>query len=244
MRISNFNQALKSSFLLSLLFLTTLAMSQKSVSASDILNDIKNGKNISYENATITGTLDLTYMDDKIADLPKRNKWYKKGGDNTVKENIDVKLSFKNCTFKDGVYAYIHEEDSGYTFIANFENDVIFKDCTFNGAALFKYSSFERQANFNGSVFKDQTTFKYAKFENKVNFANTVFDENAIFKYTKFKEGVAFNNAKFNENLDLKYTKVDGDFEIDKLFVNGEINSKYTNINGNSFSKQLLKNNN
>ena len=216
-------------------------IAQKTVSANSILSDIKNGKTVSYQNVTITGTLDMTFMDEKLPELPRKHKWYKNGGSNSVEEQIEGKVLFVNCVFEDNVFAYIHDEDSKYTFIANFEDDVKFVDCTFKGNALFKYSDFERNADFSGSKFKENTTFKYAKFDEKVSFANTTFDEDAVFKYSEFRRGVSFNNADFRGNLNLKYTKVRGDFDIKGMDVAYDINSKYTKINGNSFNKYLLK---
>lgn len=225
-----------------IVFLTSNLIAQQSIKASDIVNDIKKGKTITYENVTITGKLDLTYMDDKLSNLPKR-KWWKNGGNNTVEEKVESKILFVNCVFEDDVLAYIHHEDSGYTFIADFENDVRFKNCQFNENAMFKYSDFEQNADFSGSKFKEETTFKYAKFEKRVSFENTFFEETATFKYAKFKEGVSFKNANFRDDLNFKYTKVKGDFNIDGMKVAHEIDSKYTDINGKGFSKYLLENN-
>ena len=226
------------------LLLTTTLSAQKTVNASDILNDIKQGKNVSYENVTIKGSLDMTYMDDKLPELPKRNKWFNNSGSNTVKETIEGSVSFVNCVFEDNVFAYIHDEDSKYTFVANFENDVKFENCIFKENALFKYSEFEGNTSFKGSEFKESSTFKYAKFDTKANFASTTFYEDATFKYTKFKNGVSFNNARFEENLNIKYTKVNGDFNITGMKVSYDIDSKYTNINGKGFSKYLLESRN
>jgi hypothetical protein len=222
------------------LFIVTSLVAQKTVNAKDILDDIKNGKNVSYQNVTITGTFDMTFMDGQLSELPKKHKWYNNGGSNSIQYQVEGKVSFENCVFEDNVFAYIHDEDSKYTFVANFEDDVQFKNCTFKGNALFKYSDFERSADFNGSKFKENTTFKYAKFNEAANFAGTVFEEDAIFKYSEFRRGVSFNNAKFEENLNLKYTKVNGDFDIKGMDVAYDIDSKYTKINGKGFSKHLL----
>jgi hypothetical protein len=238
------NQSIKKQAVLLCTFFTFIftsnALAQQTVKASDIMRDIKIGKTVSYDNVTITGTLDMTFMNEKLPDLPKKRSWWKNGGSNSVEEQIEGSVSFTNCTFEDNVYAYYHDEDSGYTFIANFENDVNFVNCTFKGEALFKYSNFERNADFNGSKFSKVTTFKYAKFNQNVNFANTTFDEDAIFKYSQFRDGVSFNNAKFNDGLDIKYTKVSGDFDIQNMTVANDIDSKYTKINGTGFSKYLL----
>ena len=226
--------------LILLLAFTSSIVAQRTVSANSILSDIKNGKDISYENVTITGVLDMTYMDEKLPELPRKHKWYKNGGSNSVEEQIEGKVEFVNCVFDDNVFAYIHDEDSKYTFIANFEDNVKFVNCTFKGNALFKYSDFERGADFSGSEFKENTTFKYAKFDEMSSFADTEFDEDAVFKYSEFRRGVSFNNTKFRGNLNIKYTKVRGDFDIKGMDVAYDINSKYTKINGDSFNKYLL----
>ena len=58
--------------------------------------------------------------------------------ENYIKQQI--KISFKNCTFKDDVLAYIPDsDDSGYTFTASFEDEAIFINCTFERKAMFKY---------------------------------------------------------------------------------------------------------
>ena len=244
MKILSFNNSIRIFSFLFIAFLSSSLIAQQKVKASDILNDIKKGKNISYENATITGTLDMTYMDDKLPELPNRHKWFNNSGSNTIEETIESSLSFKNCVFEGDVFAYIHDEDSKYTFIANFENNVRFKNCQFKRDAMFKYSEFERNADFSDSKFEEKTTFKYGKFENRVSFANTVFQESATFKYAKFKEGVSFSNARFEDNLNFKYTKVNGDFNITGMKVSHDIDSKYTSINGNGFSKYRSDKNN
>lgn len=242
------NQSIKTRTVLYLILfafiLSPSVFAQQTVQASDIMNDIKMGKTVSYNNVTIKGTLDMTFMNEKLPDLPKKRKWWQNGGSNSVKKQIESSISFINCTFEDNVYAYYHDEDSEYTFVANFENDVIFSNCTFKGEALFKYSDFERDANFKDSKFTSRTTFKYAKFYNNVSFANSIFDEDAIFKYTQFRDGVSFNNVKFRDNLDIKYTKVSGEFDITNMSVTDNIDSKYTKINGKGFNKYLLDNKN
>jgi len=240
------------------LFITVSITAQKKINASKIMNDIRNGKDIVYNNATIVGVLDFTFMDDQSDKLPRKKKrWWKQGGDNKIKKQITNKISFVNCTFEDNVLAYIHQEDSQYTFVANFEDDVLFKDCTFKEMALFKYSDFEENADFTGTKFKgestfknadfqsnvsftntfygESSTFKYAKFRNNVSFANAIFKETATFKYTEFNNGVSFNKTRFEEDLDLKYTQVSGEFNIAGMHVEYEVDSKYTSINGEKF---------
>lgn len=223
-------------FTLALTLISTSAFSQVTVSASKIMKDIKNGQDVSYRDVTITGDLDFTYKDAKEDDLGSHKWWY---GTNTVNEDIEVSILFVNCKFEDDVLAYIHVERSGYTFTADFEKEVTFKNCTFNGDAMFKYSEFDDDVDFSGSKFNRKNTFKYAEFDARANFSNTYFDDDAIFKYAEFDDGVSFNSAEFMESLDIKYLEVRGDFDIDQMEVRDEIDAKYTEINGKSFAKYL-----
>lgn len=248
----------KSVFFTAVIFCLSLTMNaQKRVSANEIMAAVKSGKSVTYSNATIVGELDFTFMDEALDKLPKRKRWWN-SKTNKVEKQIESSISFVNCTFKDDVLAYIPDDDSGYTFTANFENKAIFKNCTFERKAMFKYSEFERDASFEGSSFNRESTFKYAEFNKSISFKNTsfeesatfkyakfyrnvsfekaVFQETATFKYAKFKDGVSFNNTRFEEDLNLKYTKVTGDFDIKGMKVSHGIDSKYTRINGNSFS--------
>ncbi|WP_420385129.1 pentapeptide repeat-containing protein [Roseivirga sp.] len=237
-------QQLLKTTLLTLLFclFATSAKAQTTVNASDIMAAIKKGEDINYTNVTVVGKLDLTFMEEKLPDLPVRRKWWRDGGDNTVNELVESKISFVNCTFEDDVIAYYHDNRSEYTFTADFERDVRFEKCQFKRDAMFKYSNFEGEAIFAGSTFDDETTFKYAEFEYKADFSNTLFDEDAIFKYTKFRDGASFKAAKFERSLDMKYTKVRGDFDLKDMEVRWDIITKYAEVNGRSFSRYLLDN--
>lgn len=255
--------------LLPLLLISTVLFAQKTVEATAILKAIKSGESITYKNAKIVGVLDFTYMDEALEKLPKKKKtswWGKNYSDNSIKKVIDVKIAFENCTFEDDVLAYIPDEDSGYTFTADFEEMVIFKNCKFERKAMFKYSRFERNSDFSGSIFDDDTTFKYAefdrdidfsstkfaeeatfkssKFRNFVSFANAIFEDTAIFKYTRFNDGVSFKNTEFQEDLNIKYMNVSGEFVITNMKVGYDVDAKYTKINGKSFNKYLLSNRN
>ncbi len=216
---------------------------QTKVDASQIMKDMKDGKSVSYENATIVGDLDFTYMDEKLPDLPKRSKWWNSGS-NEVDESIDVQISFRNCTFEDDVLAYIHDDPSNYTFTADFDKKVTFENCVFERNAMFKYSDFDDQVNFSGSKFQKESTFKYAEFDERADFSNTRFDDDATFKYAEFDEGGSFKNAVFEESLNIKYLKARGDFDIAGLDVRDDIDAKYTKINGQSFTNYLLRSRN
>ncbi len=230
--------------LIALLILTisTSAISQNSIPASEIIKKIERGESVSYNNAIITGDLDLTFYFEKkneIEHSKKRSLW--NDWDNTVEEIIDSRITFTNCTFKDGVFAYIHDEHTKYTFIASFDEAVVFKNCVFEEESEFKYSKFRRQVDFSGTVFNQEALFKYAKFQEYVDFGGTVFQDDANFKYTKFQDGLNLSNSVFKDDLNLKYAKIDGEFNTDNMDIQDDIDVKYTKVNGENFSKFLLK---
>lgn len=210
------------------------AQDQK-VNASEIMEAIKSGNDISYENVTVTGTLDFTFMDGKSEDMPSR-RWWDWNSTNSIKEDIMVKVRFVNCVFEDDVLAYFHDDRTENTFIANFEREVTFRNCNFNRDALFKYSEFEEAVDFSGSVFARESNFKYAEFEEAANFARCDFDEEGNFKYAEFDQGLDFSNTLFQEDLNLKYSDIRGEFLLEKVDVRGDVDTKYTEVNGRSFS--------
>lgn len=234
------NWARSLSVLLILFAVSFTAMAQQTVKAEDIMDAIKKGEDIAYKDVTVTGILDFTYMDEKLPDLPVRRRWWRNGGSNVVNELIESKITFENVTFEDDVIAYFHHDRSEYTFTADFEKSVQFKNCDFKRNAMFKYSVFERDANFSGTQFNDDNTFKYAEFEDSADFSNTYFDDDATFKYAKFRRGASFNAAKFDRSLDMKYTKIRGDIDLKDLDVRWDLNAKYAEVNGRDFTRYLL----
>ena len=72
-----------------LFLISTMGFAQKNIEASDIMKDIKAGNIISYQNVTIVGVLDLTFMDEAIEKLPKKKKtswWNYSDSNNTIKK--------------------------------------------------------------------------------------------------------------------------------------------------------------
>jgi len=235
----------------------------QTVDADEIIRKARNGDDIKYENVTIRGVVDLTpYMDEKD-DLP-RKQWFG-NWDNKIETTIRGKISFNNCEFTDDFLAYYHDDRSEYTFVAHFDQDVVFKNCTFQRDAAFKYSEFDDKADFSGTTFeddanfkyaefndnssfadntfKDDANFKYAEFEQSVDFSDSNFEEEANFKYAEMKDGVKFTNAVFDGLWNLKYAEMDDEVDLKGVKVNRDLDTKYTKINGRSFDKYLLSDN-
>lgn len=239
-----------------------LTIAQAKVDAAEIVERMVSGKDVSYKNVIIVGVLDMTNAVEQLKELPPR-KGYR---DNKVEISLKGDISFVNCIFEDHVYAYFSDKGIGhtkgnseYTFITNFDGEVIFKDCSFQKRAWFKYSAFDEDSDFSGTQFKGSSTFKYAVFPEKTSFFNASFEEDntfkyavfseyvsfenaqfyedAIFKYTKFKDGVSMNNTNFQDDLDFKYTKISGEFDNANMVVDGQMNTKYFKVNGKGVEK-------
>ncbi|PTB96955.1 hypothetical protein C9994_05100 [Marivirga lumbricoides] len=249
--------------LAALLFVTvTVSVNAQSIDAKEIIKKAKAGKDITYQNATIKGVLDFTPYEEKKDDLPGRS-WFSTSS-NTIKNEISGKITFINCTFEDDVLAYLHDDDTEYTFVSNFEEDVIFKNCAFKEGVAFKYSTFSGIVDFSGSEIKEEANFKYAEFEKEADFAKLNFKELANFKYAEFEEmvtfsgstfnseanfkyteidnGVNFSNTIFEDFLNLKYTKLNGAVNLKNFQINGDMDTKYTEVNGKSFTSYLVNN--
>lgn len=167
----------------------TLTVAQSPVNATDIIDQINRGETVQYNNVEIEGVLDLTNLDNRRK-TESSGGWFGIGNSNdTYESHVEVSLSFTNCTFRDDVLAYYHDEGEEDTFIAHFDENVRFTGCTFEQASEFKYTEFSEEADFEKAIFQEDANFKYSKFEAPLN----------------------LNNVSFNGSEDFKYTEVDGE---------------------------------
>ena len=180
--------------ILALMLISVSAFAQSRVNAKDILKSIDEGKAVSYRGVEIIGDLDLTSIQDKVADKNNRRSrnstdiyWY----------HVRSPLIFADCTFKGDVIAYYHDDWKNETHNAVFHADVSFQGCKVEGLSAFKYSKFHEGANFARTTYRKEALFKYTEFSSEVSFAESVFSNDANFKYTKFPGKVDFGNVKW-----------------------------------------------
>ena len=115
----------------------------KSYRSRKNISSINRGESVKITNAKIKGNLAFIDVEDKKG---TNNGIF--GDSDTYECHVNVALHFKNCTFKDDVTGYLHEEGIDELCNAMFHEDVVFENCTFNGAALFKYSEFDKKSVF------------------------------------------------------------------------------------------------
>ncbi|GHN03001.1 hypothetical protein WSM22_44900 [Cytophagales bacterium WSM2-2] len=212
------------------------ATAQTKVNASDIIKQINEGRDVSYSNAVIEGNLDLTNLTNRVEKRHSGSHTNAMRHDNQFfVSTVTVALTFTNCTFSGDVIAFYSTCCGDQTYAANFEKDVIFKNCTFNQASEFKYSEFAQAASFSGSMFNDVANFKYAEFANGPAFDNVNFDSGADFKYTEFPKETSFEKATFNDMADFKYSKFTSPLNMTGTTFQGHGEFKYTRLDGGSF---------
>lgn len=224
--------------LLASLLLTCIALSpslaQNTVDAKDILAKINRKESVTYQNATITGDLDLTNLANRRE--VKEGSW--RGESREYLSTVEAPVSFKNCTFKGKFLAYRTDASddgkllsrSNTVYNADFNEAVTIENCTFDDDATFKYSHFRQRAIFTGNTFRETGLFKYAQFANAADFSGSTFKGYADFKYTKFNESSAFQKAEFGRYADFKYTKFDESVDFSQARFNGPADFKYTHL--------------
>lgn len=218
----------------------TATYAQHTIKAQDIIDEINEGKAVSYKDVTIEGYLDLTDLHNR-SHTESSFDFFSKGND-IYESTVEGSLTFVNCTFTDDVIAYYNVERDNDTFIAHFEGDVVFQNCTFKRKSEFKYSEFEEGADFSGSVFNREANFKYAEFSSAPHFGNVNFRDDANFKYAEFPQGASFESANFMQLANFKYTKFRTPLNLKNVQFRGEEDFKYTKVDGRSFTSYLLEN--
>jgi len=229
---------MKSSLTLILAIFISSAFAQTAIKASEIIRQIDDGQPVMYKNVEIEGVIDLTNLKNRREANVSFEPF--SFGNDVYESSVEVSIVFVNCTFQDDVIAYYNDDRSDDTFIAHFEEDVTFQNCTFKRASEFKYSEFEEKADFGGTTFNREANFKYAEFSDTPVFANVNFRDDANFKYTEFPQGVNFESAVFEQLANFKYTKFRTPLNLKNVAFNGEEDFKYTKVDGHSFTSYLL----
>jgi uncharacterized protein YjbI with pentapeptide repeats len=206
------------------LLAVSFAYAEQTVSASHIIDQINNNKDVSVKNAVISGTLDFTTLD---------NVHYSGGfpfGNKNYKGEVTVSLNFENCTFED-VIAFIYDDRERTSYIVDFRTTVRFINCRFNGSSEFKHSDFGGDVDFSGSRFSMEANFKHANFYRLVNFKDAKFQREANFKHADFDVAADFTYATFSEEGNFKHTKFSGPAAFSTAYFHRTANFKHTHFN-------------
>ncbi|MBC3539884.1 pentapeptide repeat-containing protein [Rufibacter sediminis] len=230
-------------YLLLFVLLPAFSWAQTSVPAAEIVAKINRGEAVSYQNATITGDLDLTQLQNKTLQKPKGEN--DKYDSKEYLSTVTAPVSFINCTFKGDVLAYFNPNSldgdvkvsnvlrgkgQEEVYNTNFEQQVRFEKCVFERRSAFKYSAFKGDASFAGSTFQNEALFKYAQFNGKIDFEKARFNEVANFKYVKFPSQVDFKDASFRDEALFKYAAFPKGADFQRATFTGLANFKYAKL--------------
>ena len=247
--------------IIAMVFIPMVSFAQTRVKASDILDQINNGKAVNYKDAEIVGDLDFTAVKDVKRE--GHNHWFIISSSRSYSCHVKSPVSFISCTFLGDVLAYVHNDEENETYNAVFHEDVDFEGCEFrresafkyakflkranfvntkyHEEALFKYAEFSTEVSFSKACFYDDANFKYTKFPGAVSFAEAIFKQDADFKYTKFPRGVSFATAEFRGCADFKYTKFSEPLNFEGTVFEEDAEFKYAKVDGRSFTLHLLR---
>ena len=171
---------------------------QKEVSAAELISQISEGKNLSYENITITGDIDVS----KLGNATETGKYPENGKTVYVLSNfVKQPVYFKNCTFKGRlIFCYKTESNSEKReYRVEFTDDVIFQYCTFERLVDFELTNFDKAVSFEGSVFKEQPRFVRMGLDQKPNLDRLKLDKGCLYQFDQSKKQQVFTTQKLEK---------------------------------------------
>ena len=216
-----------------------------------LIDQMKNGNAVKYENKVFIGNLDFTELYDKHNLISEDQETIKEKiisyfidinvSGNEIKYDVDVPVEFINCTFQGKVIGWVNDEETGASYNAVFQNETIFVKCIFIEEVLFKYSEFNGPTDFSENQYNKLVLFKYADFSEGASFEKSFFLKEANFKYTGFSGKTTFARSKFNGNANFKYTEFDDHVDFSNTIFLEEANFKYTDFSrGVSFANSIF----
>lgn len=193
---------MKKCFLMAIIVLSSIgAYAQKKVSSAELISQIREGKNLSYENVTIIGDIDVSNFGNAI----ETGLYPENGKTVYVLSNfVRQPVSFKNCTFK-GKLTFCYKTESSSEkreYRIEFTNDVTFQNCTFEKDADFELTNFDKAVSFEGSVFKEQPRFVRMGLNLKPNLDGLKLEKGCLFQFDQSKKEQVFTTQELNKIID------------------------------------------
>ena len=164
---------------------------QKIVQASEILNNISNGKPIIYKDTIIKGNIDLASVN-----LPEKHIYLNAFERDTLKlsnrvKTINSSINLINCTIMGNLL--LHN--------AIFKKSIFFNSVRFMGYVNFDLASFEKASYFGQSRFNRDIYFDATEFSENAYFGWSKVDGDAYFRISKFHKGASFNKSEFGGKI-------------------------------------------
>jgi hypothetical protein len=179
------------------------------VHASDVMEKIARGDDVDYDNAVITGDIDLSdlnlprdeYGSTIIASKIRINNSKVKGDLNFAFSKFSNQVSFHGTAFQGNV----NISDSRFASLADFGNarflgqaDSIMADSS-GGWLYLSKSTFSKGASFEDAVFDVDSYFESASFKGEANFRDAIFNGYADLAGCRFYDNASFYRAEFSQ---------------------------------------------
>lgn len=178
------------------------------ISASSILENISNGKDVIISNSVIIGELNFGKLNK--TNLKLVSKYIILNPEcfieNEVKEeNITVignKISITNSIFENDVNISSNE----------FTENLDFRDSKFKGTTNFNEALFRYPVQFYNAEFYNDTDFRCTRFGGTAGFMNATFYKQAHFRRAEFESYSNFANTNFYQLVRFNATKFIGPY--------------------------------
>ena len=206
------------------------------VSAEDILDQLRNGSDVSYDHVLIYGDLELQDPQNKSG---SEEEGLRDQSADMINSSIRITRSIFNGNVK--------LENKIFKNIARLENNVFIGDVHFNG------SKFMHETSFNGSKFKKSAFFLKSKFFNSMSlrrilfegycgFDAAVFEEKASLRGVSFLGDTSFSKTVFENSTTFEDSSCRGNFSFYKTSFMKEVNFLRSRLEGkqNLFSKAVF----
>jgi len=174
------------------------------VLAEEIVEKIRKGEKVEYENVYIKGSLILSQFD-----LPvDENDRVVIKSDICIKySRIEGKIDLRRSIFSNSVnISSTNIYGDAFFSQTTFHKEVDFTASQFNASASFAGTHFMRKAIFCATRFMKSASFNSAKFELESQFDNANFNLDVHFETVTFFEYAYFNRAKFGEEANFRGT--------------------------------------
>ena len=203
-----------------------LAEETRRVNASEILENITRGVPVEINNnSIIIGDLDVSVIRDDLdpIKIDGIKKWIVKSPISIEDSTIQGKVNFNPIYFNENVvFKNVTFEDEADFWYASFNKTAEFSKSTFKDKADFKNATFNKYAAFDFVTF-DDATFCNALFVEKANFHNSNFNDFAYFFNATFNNSAGFQWATFNDAVIFKHAT----FNCYATFMDATFNKAY-----------------
>lgn len=131
---------------------------------------------------------------------------------------IETEIQFVNCTFKKDL---MWESKTGKLLI--FRDDVVFRDCTFEGEVKLNDARFEGRVMMSNCVFTRSLDLQRSRFDQQVRIEQCEFGNDLVLQYSRNDGDVSLLHSKIGRDVMLQGLSSRGKWQMGNLQCQGSI---------------------